>query len=74
MFAVPGQAEIRGKARQSLKKDIDWPSQPGLSTDQQKAELITLLERCVQLNLNAVLLQVRPDECLANNKRSINSV
>jgi uncharacterized lipoprotein YddW (UPF0748 family) len=40
--------------------NIDWPSKPGLSTDQQKAELIAILDRAVQLRLNAIILQVRP--------------
>jgi uncharacterized lipoprotein YddW (UPF0748 family) len=39
--------------------NIDWPSKPGLTVDQQKAELISLLDRAVQLNLNAVIFQVR---------------
>ncbi len=37
-----------------------WPSKPGLPTDQQKAELIAILDRAAALNLNAVILQVRP--------------
>lgn len=41
-------------------KNIDWPSRPGLTTEQQKAELLGLLDRAKQLRLNAVLLQVRP--------------
>lgn len=40
--------------------NIDWPSRPGLSTQQQQAELLAILNRCVELNLNAVILQVRP--------------
>jgi uncharacterized lipoprotein YddW (UPF0748 family) len=40
--------------------NIDWPSQPGLSTWDQQAELIAILNRAVALNLNAVILQVRP--------------
>jgi uncharacterized lipoprotein YddW (UPF0748 family) len=40
--------------------NIDWPSRPGLSTADQQAELITLLDSAVSLHLNAVLLQVRP--------------
>ena len=38
----------------------DWPSAPGLSVAQQKAELISLLDTAVQLKLNAVVFQVRP--------------
>jgi uncharacterized lipoprotein YddW (UPF0748 family) len=40
--------------------NIDWPSKPGLTTAQQKAELITLLNRAADLRLNAVIFQVRP--------------
>jgi uncharacterized lipoprotein YddW (UPF0748 family) len=40
--------------------NIDWPSKPGLTTEQQKKELITLLDRAAQLKLNAVIFQVRP--------------
>lgn len=38
----------------------DWPSAPGLSVAQQKAELISLLDTAVRLKLNAVIFQVRP--------------
>src|SRR6266852_946444 len=41
-------------------KNIDWPSQPGLSSEQQKSELLALLDLAVLLKLNAVILQVRP--------------
>ena len=40
--------------------NIDWPSRPGLSTWQQQAELRAMFDRAAELNLNAVLLQVRP--------------
>jgi uncharacterized lipoprotein YddW (UPF0748 family) len=40
--------------------NIDWPSKPGLSVAQQKAELISLLDRAAQMHFNAVLFQVRP--------------
>jgi uncharacterized lipoprotein YddW (UPF0748 family) len=40
--------------------NIDWPSKPGLSAETQKEELIDLLDRCKELNLNAVIFQVRP--------------
>src|SRR4051812_18631713 len=40
--------------------NIDWPSRPGLPADQQKAELLALLDRASQLRLNAVVFQVRP--------------
>jgi len=40
--------------------NIDWPSRPGLSTEEQQAEAISLLDSAVILNLNAIVLQVRP--------------
>ncbi|HVR34233.1 MAG TPA: family 10 glycosylhydrolase [Methylomirabilota bacterium] len=40
--------------------NIDWPSKPGLPVEQQKAELLALLNTATNLNLNAVILQVRP--------------
>lgn len=40
--------------------NIDWPFEPELSSDEQKAELRKILDRAVLLNMNAVILQVRP--------------
>src|SRR5438552_15915948 len=40
--------------------NIDWPSRPGLSTWQQQQELLAILNRCVQLRLNAVIFHIRP--------------
>jgi uncharacterized lipoprotein YddW (UPF0748 family) len=40
--------------------NIDWPSKPGLSVDQQKQEAIAILKRIKELNMNTVVLQVRP--------------
>jgi uncharacterized lipoprotein YddW (UPF0748 family) len=39
--------------------NIDWPSKPGLSTWQQQAEIIAILNRAVELGLNALIVQVR---------------
>lgn len=41
--------------------NINWPSRRDLSTDRQKAELIAILDRMVELNLNALFFQVRPE-------------
>src|SRR5215510_12458307 len=41
-------------------KALDWPSRPGLPSQQQKAELIALLEQAKRVRLNAVFFQVRP--------------
>ena len=52
--------EFRGAWITEVATNPDWPSKPGLPADQQKAELVALLDRAVQLKLNAVILQVRP--------------
>ncbi len=51
--------EFRGAWVASVA-NIDWPSRPGLSTWEQQAELVAILDRAVALRLNAVILQVRP--------------
>jgi uncharacterized lipoprotein YddW (UPF0748 family) len=53
------QREFRG-AWLATVANLDWPSKPGLSVAEQKAELITLLDHAVQLKLNAIIFQVRP--------------
>jgi uncharacterized lipoprotein YddW (UPF0748 family) len=40
--------------------NIDWPSSAGAAPATQQAELIQLLDLAESLNLNAVILQVRP--------------
>ncbi|MEM8781940.1 MAG: family 10 glycosylhydrolase [Planctomycetota bacterium] len=40
--------------------NIDWPSKPGLTTQEQKDEMLALLDLCVEMKLNAVVFQVRP--------------
>lgn len=40
--------------------NIDWPSKPGLSAYEQKAEAIELLNYLEKNQFNAVILQVRP--------------
>ena len=40
--------------------NIDWPSKRGLTTAEQQRELIAILDRAVELNLNAIVFQVRP--------------
>jgi uncharacterized lipoprotein YddW (UPF0748 family) len=40
--------------------NIDWPTAPGLSVIQQKKEAVTILDSIAALNMNAVILQVRP--------------
>jgi len=53
------QREFRGVWVATVA-NIDWPSTRTLTVEQQKAELIAILEKMRQLNLNAIILQVRP--------------
>lgn len=53
------QREFRGVWVASVG-NIDWPSKPGLLVNDQKAEFRAILERAVELKLNAIILQVRP--------------
>ncbi|MFM7449358.1 MAG: family 10 glycosylhydrolase [Leptolyngbyaceae cyanobacterium] len=39
----------------------DFPSKPGLTPQQQQAELIAILDQMQRLNFNALILQVRPE-------------
>ena len=52
--------EFRAAWITCVASNADWPSQSGLSVEQQKAELISLLDRAAQLHLNAIIFQVRP--------------
>ncbi len=40
--------------------NIDWPSRRGLPPEQQQDELKAILDKCVEVGLNAVVFQVRP--------------
>jgi uncharacterized lipoprotein YddW (UPF0748 family) len=40
--------------------NIDWPSTNNLTTEQQKAEFVNIVERAAQLKLNTLIFQVRP--------------
>lgn len=40
--------------------NIDWPSKPGLSVSQQKAELIEILDTHQRAGINSIIFQVRP--------------
>jgi len=51
--------EFRGVWAASVV-NIDWPSTQGQSVARQKADLIAILDRMKSLNLNALVLQVRP--------------
>jgi uncharacterized lipoprotein YddW (UPF0748 family) len=40
--------------------NIDWPSKPGLSSDQQQAEIRQLLDYHKSSGMNTIIMQVRP--------------
>ncbi|HVT28302.1 MAG TPA: family 10 glycosylhydrolase, partial [Lacipirellulaceae bacterium] len=54
----PVAREFRG-AWVATVGNIDWPSKPGLPADVQKRELIAIFDKCLELNLNGVIFQVR---------------
>ncbi len=39
--------------------NIDWPTKPGLSADQQKSEMIDILDKLKLTNMNAIVFQIR---------------
>jgi len=49
--------------------NIDWPSRKGLSSSAQRAELRSMLDQMVKLNLNAMIFQVRPHADAVYNSR-----
>lgn len=55
----PAPRELRA-AWVSTVANIDWPSKPNLPAARQQQEAIAILERARALNLNAIVLQVRP--------------
>ena len=56
----PPAREFRGAWITEVAVNPDWPSKPGLTTAEQKQEMLALLDRAAQLHLNAVFFQVRP--------------
>ena len=55
----PAPREFRA-AWVSTVANIDWPSRSNLPVAKQQAEAIAILDRAKFLNLNAIVLQVRP--------------
>jgi len=55
----PAPREFRA-AWVSTVANIDWPSKPGLPAAVQQQEALAILDRALALNLNAIVLQVRP--------------
>jgi len=57
---IPGPMREWRAAWVATVANIDWPSKPGLSTAEQQSEIIAILDAFVAANLNAVVMQVRP--------------
>jgi uncharacterized lipoprotein YddW (UPF0748 family) len=66
---VSAQPEFRG-AWVATVFNLDWPSKPGLSAAEQKAQLLAMLDRARELKMNAILLQVRSvsDACYESTR------
>jgi len=57
---IDPEYEFRGAWVASVS-NIDWPSRTGLSSAAQQAELIEILDTLVDLRMNAMVLQIRPE-------------
>jgi len=44
----------------ATKENIDWPSSKSLSTEEQKKEVIKILDLFKSLNFNVIIFQIRP--------------
>ena len=53
------QREMRGLWVATVA-NIDWPSRTGLTADQQRAELTSILDRAAAAGFNAIVFHVRP--------------
>jgi len=65
IFSVNSIASYDGKREWravwiATVNNIDWPSSPNLTPDQQQKELVQMLDLFKSMNFNAVILQVRP--------------
>jgi uncharacterized lipoprotein YddW (UPF0748 family) len=56
---APPLHQLRGMWIASVV-NINWPSKPGLTADQQRAEYLAWLDLAVQRRQNAVFVQIRP--------------
>lgn len=54
----PAPREFRAAWVASVE-NIDWPSKKGLPTAEQQAEIIAILDKSVELNINCIVLQIR---------------
>ena len=53
------QREMRGLWVATVA-NIDWPSRSALTADQQRAELVSILDRAAAAGFNAIVFHVRP--------------
>ena len=53
------QREMRGVWIATVA-NIDWPTRPTLSADQQRAELVDIMTRAAAIGINTIVFQVRP--------------
>ena len=59
VFSKDNKREFRGVWIATVD-NINWPSKQGLSIEEQKQEYIDILDEIKSLNMNAVIMQVRP--------------
>jgi uncharacterized lipoprotein YddW (UPF0748 family) len=59
-FNQGGTQEFRG-AWIATVENIDWPSRSGLSASVQQQEFVHLLDTVQQMNMNAVIVQIKPE-------------
>src|SRR3954463_7556135 len=64
--ASPAAAQVGPKSPREFRAawvatvgNSTWPSRRDLSVDEQKKEMIAILDRAVELRLNAIIFQVR---------------
>lgn len=63
LFTLPVSTQPKREMRAvwiASVANIDWPSQSGLSPEDQKRELVELLDLVKEWNMNTVILQIRP--------------
>lgn len=58
-FAQPEKRALRGVWIATVA-NIDWPSKKGLFSEEQKQEMIFLLDKVKDHNMNTVVFQIRP--------------
>jgi len=59
LFAQSPKREFRGVWVATVD-NIDWPSEPGLSTEKQQKEILDIVDLHKRNGINAIILQVRP--------------